>query len=99
MNKFIGKTSVRKSGNIGIDGHSPEVLVGYPIQVKQSEGIGRNVVDDFGIAMRRTNKKKGYIVAYSFVRARNQDGLEIVLRTAQELMDGKVEEPQREESR
>lgn len=100
VDKFLGKASMRKSGDMGIDGFSPEVLGGYPIQVKQSEGVGRNVVDNFETAMRRMNKKKGYIVAYSFVkgayeeaaRAKNQDGLEIILRTVQELIDGKVEE-------
>jgi hypothetical protein len=100
VDKFLGKASMRKSGDMGIDGFSPEVLGGYPIQVKQSEGVGRNVIDNFETAMRRLNKKKGYIVAYSFVkgayeeaaRAKNQDGLEITLRTVQELIDGKVEE-------
>jgi hypothetical protein len=33
-----------------------------PIQVKQSED-GRNVVDNFHAAMRRTKKKRGFIVA------------------------------------
>ena len=85
---------------MGIDGFTPEILGGYPIQVKQSEGVGRNVVDNFETAIRRINKKKGYIVAYSFVkgayeeaaRAKNQDVLEITLRTIQELIDGKIEE-------
>jgi hypothetical protein len=99
VSKFLGKASDRRSGDMGIDGFSPEVLGGYPIQVKQSESIGRNVVDNFETAIRRINKKKGYIVAYSFVkgayeeaaRAKNQDGLEIILRTVQELIDGKIE--------
>jgi len=99
VSKFLGKASDRRSGDMGIDGFSPEVLGGYPIQVKQSESIGRNVVDNFETAIRRINKKKGYIVAYSFVksayeeaaRSKNQDGLEIVLRTVQELIDGKTE--------
>lgn len=81
-----------------IDGFTPEILGGFSIQVKQSEGVSRNMVDNFETAIRRINKKKGYLVAYSFVKeayeevARtNQDGLEIVLRTVQELIDGKVE--------
>lgn len=101
VDKFLGKVSVRKSGDMGIDGFTPEILGGHPIQVKQSEGVGRNVVDNFETAIRRINKKKGYIVAYSFVkgayeeaaRAKNQDGCEITLRTVQELIDGKIEEP------
>lgn len=101
VDKFLGKASSRKSGDMGIDGFTPEILGGYPIQVKQSESIGRNVVDNFETAIRRINKKKGYIVAYSFVkgayeeaaRAKNQDGVDIILRTVQELIDGKVEQP------
>jgi len=99
VDKFLGKASIRKTGDMGIDGFTPEVLGGYPIQVKQSKSVGRNVVDNFETAIRRKNKKKGYIVAYSFVksaheeaaRAKNQDGLEIVLRTAKELINGKIE--------
>jgi len=100
VSKFLGKTSSRKSGDMGIDGFTPEVLGGYPIQVKQSESVGRNVVDNFETAIRRINKKKGYIVAYSFVkgayeeaaRAKNQDGIEIILRTVEELIAGKIED-------
>jgi DNA modification methylase len=99
VDKFLGKASMRKSGDMGVDGFTPAILGGHPIQVKQSENIGRNVVDNFETAIRRINKAKGYIVAYSFVksayeevaRSKNQDGLEIVLRTVQELLDGKTE--------
>jgi len=99
VDKFLGKASARKSGDMGIDGFTPEVLGGYPIQVKQSKRVGRNVVDNFETAIRRINKNKGYIVAYSFVksayeeaaRAKNQDRLEIVLRTVKELISGKTE--------
>ncbi len=99
VDKFLGKASQRKSGDMGIDGFTPEVLGGYPIHVKQSKSVGRNVVDNFETAVRRINKKKGYIVAYSFVksayeeaaRAKNQDGLEIILRTVKELLNGKIE--------
>ncbi len=84
---------------MGIDGFTLQILGGYPIQVKQSEGIGRNIVDNFETAMRRINKKRGYIVAYSFgkgareeaARVKNQDGLEIILRTVEELLEGKAE--------
>lgn len=99
VDKFLGKASQRKSGDMGIDGFTPEVLGGYPIQVKQSKRVGRNVVDNFETAVRRKNKNKGYIVAYSFVksayeeaaRVKNREGLEIVLRTVKELLNGKIE--------
>ena len=84
---------------MGIDGYTPAVLGGYPIQVKQSKRVGRNVVDNFETAIRRINKKKGYIVAYSFSRQANEEAarvknrgeLEIVLRTVKELLNGKIE--------
>ena len=50
--KFLGKASNRKSGDMGIDGFTPEILGADPIQIKQSESIGRNVVDNFETAMR-----------------------------------------------
>lgn len=99
VDKFLGKVSDKKSGDMGIDGLTPQITGGYPIQVKQSEGVSRNVVDNFETAIRRINKKKGYIVAYSFgkgayeevARVKNKGELEIVLRTAKELLEGKVE--------
>ena len=85
---------------MNIDGFTPQVTGGYPIQVKQSEGIGRNVIDNFETAMRRFGKKRGYIVALSFgsgayeevARAKNQDGLDIRLRTVEDLLNGKIED-------
>ncbi len=99
VDKFLGTISRTKSGDMGIDGLTPQVTGGYPIQVKQSPDVGRNVIDNFETAMRRMNRKKGYVVAFSFgsgakeevARVKNQDGLEIVLRTVQDLLDGKIE--------
>ena len=100
VDKFLGNVSGTKSGDMGIDGVTPQISGGYPIQVKQSEGVGRNVIDNFQPAMDRVHKKKGYIVAFSFAkgayeevaRVKNQKGITIILRTVQELIDGKVEE-------
>ena len=100
VDKFLGNVSKTKSGDIGIDGLTPQITGGFPIQVKQSEDVGRNVIDNFETAMRRLNKKKGYIVAFSFgkgaveevARLKNQENITIILRTVQELLDGKVEE-------
>lgn len=99
VEKFLGTISKTKSGDMGIDGLTPQITGGYPIQVKQSESIGRNQIDNFETAMRRMGKKKGYFVALSFgsgakeevARVKNQEGVEIVLRTAQDLIDGKIE--------
>ncbi|MBM3200198.1 hypothetical protein FJZ53_04630 [Candidatus Woesearchaeota archaeon] len=100
VDKFLGNVSRTKSGDFGVDGMTSQITGGYPIQVKQSENIGRNVIDNFETALRRLNKKKGYIVAFSFgkgayeevARVKNQEGLVIILRTVQELIDGEVEE-------
>lgn len=97
--KFLGVLSPKKSGDMGIDGFTAQILGGFPIQVKQSEDIGRNVVDNFETAMRRFGKTKGYIVAFSFgkgaieevARVKNQESVEIILRTVQDLLDGKID--------
>lgn len=100
VDKFLGNVSRTKSGDFGIDGMTPQITGGYPIQVKQSDGVGRNVIDNFETAIRRLNKKKGYIAAFSFgkgayeevARVKNKEDINIILRTVQELIDGKVEE-------
>ena len=92
IGKLMGRVSTRKTGDMGIDGY---LFYGTPIQVKQSEDIGRNVVDNFETAIRRANKNKGIIVAISFgkgayeevARVKNQEGLEITLMTLKELIE------------
>jgi DNA modification methylase len=89
--KLHGRVNPRKVGDFGIDGW---VDLDVPTQVKQSEGIGRNVVDNFETAIRRLGKKKGVIVAFSFgsganeeaARAKNEEGLEIKLKTVEEIL-------------
>ena len=91
--RFNGTTG-RKGGDKGIDGLT--FMVHEPIQVKQSEGIGRNVVDNFQAAMRRVKKRRGYIVAFSFGRGayeeaaavRRREGLEVILLTVEDLLRG-----------
>lgn len=94
VKRLFGRVSARKSGDMGIDGYTFE---GDPIQVKQSDNIGRNVIDNFETAMRRRNAKKGVIVAFSFgsgayeemARAKNQDGIEIKPITIKELIENR----------
>jgi len=91
--RFNG-TMGRKGGDKGIDGLT--FMVHEPIQVKQSEGVGRNVVDNFQTAMRRVGKKRGFIVAFSFGRGayeeaaavKHREGLEVNLLTVEELLRG-----------
>jgi DNA modification methylase len=92
IQRFNGTHSTRKSGDMGIDGYS--FLEHLPIQVKQSESVGRNVVDNFQTAVRRDGKHKGYIVAFSFTRgaieeaarAKLQEGIEIQLVRVADLL-------------
>ena len=99
INEMHATPSPRKSGDMGIDGFS--FLEHHPIQVKQSEGIGRNVIDNFETAIKRyyktqTKEMKGYIVAFSFgkgayeeVARVKKEGLEIKLVTVQDILDRK----------
>ena len=99
INEMHGTGSPRKSGDMGIDGLS--FLEHYPIQVKQSESIGRNVIDNFQTAIRRyckadSKNMKGYIVGFSFgkgayeeVARIKKEGIEIILVTVQDILDKK----------
>lgn len=92
LQRLMGRVSARKTGDMGIDGY---LFDGTPVQVKQSEDVGRNVVDNFETAIRRAKKTKGMIVAFSFgkgayeeaARVKNAEGLEITLKTTKELME------------
>ena len=68
VSKMEAYPSRKKTGDMGIDGYIKRTLFKEPavIQVKQSEKVGRNVVDNFETAMRRAKKKNGFIVAFSF---------------------------------
>lgn len=101
IQRVHGTHSPRKTGDMGIDGFS--FLDHQPIQVKQSERVGRNVVDNFETAIRRDGKQKGYIVALSFTRgareeaarARSEEKLDIHLVEVADLLvdDGKLIAP------
>jgi DNA modification methylase len=98
IQKFWGTHAPRKSGDMGIDGYS--FMVQDPIQVKQSERVGRNVVDNFETAMDRADKAKGYIVAFSFTRGAKEEvarvrwnrKLDIQLVTVDQLLEPDIEQ-------
>lgn len=99
INEMYGVPSPSKVGDFGIDGYS--YLTHNPIQVKQSEHIGRNVIDNFETALRRyyknqKEKMRGYIIAFSFgkgaieeVARVKREGIEIELVTIQEILNKK----------
>jgi site-specific DNA-methyltransferase (adenine-specific) len=74
VQQFGGTSNTKQRGDMGLDGKTND---GTPIQVKRSENIGRNVIDNFKSAVERFDKnlfeknitaKKpiGYIIAFSF---------------------------------
>lgn len=87
-----GTHSSRKTGDMGIDGYWWFTM--EPVQVKQSDHVGRNVVDNFETAIRREGHDSGYIVAFSFTkgareevaRVKREDGLNIRLVTVKEVL-------------
>ena len=86
-----GTVNSKKVGDMGIDGFT--FFNRYPIQVKQSENIGRNVVDNFETALQRDKKDRGYIIALSFgkgayeeVARIKKEGLFIELLTVDKLL-------------
>jgi len=89
--KLHGRINPKKVGDMGIDGW---VELDVPLQVKQSDGIGRNVIDNFETAIQRAGKNRGVIVAFSFgsgayeeaARARNEMRLDIKLKTVKEIL-------------
>ena len=89
IQRLYGRVAARKTGDMGIDGYTYE---GYPVQVKQSENIGRNVVDNFETAIRRGKKKKGVIVAFSFSRGAYEEIARVKLEGGLEIDAIKVEE-------
>ncbi|BDC35766.1 MAG: hypothetical protein EF806_04580 [Candidatus Methanoliparum thermophilum] len=89
--KLLARASVRSTRDMGIDGW---LIDGRPLQVKQSEKVGRNVIDNFETALRRAKKERGIIVAFSFskgayeevARSKSHDGLAIELKTVKEIL-------------
>jgi hypothetical protein len=92
VRRLFGRMSRTKSSDMGIDGYTFE---GDPIQVKQSDDVGRNVIDNFQTALRRANSKEGAIVAFSFgrgayeeiARCKLRDGLEIKAIKIKDLLE------------
>lgn len=81
VEQYGGKSNSKQRGDYGIDGLTRN---GTPIQVKRSDNIGRNVIDNFKSALERydkalyeLNKKNddpvGFIIAFSFGRGAVQE--------------------------
>lgn len=81
VQQYGGYSNTRQRGDLGIDGRTVESV---PIQVKRSDNIGRNVVDNFLSAVQRydqrlfeqnkiENKAVGVIIAFSFGKGAIQE--------------------------
>jgi site-specific DNA-methyltransferase (adenine-specific) len=76
IRQYGGFPQNKKGGDKGVDGKAAD---GAPIQVKRSDSIGRNVIDNFLAALQRYDKRlfsqnteegkpAGHIIAFSFSR-------------------------------
>jgi DNA modification methylase len=81
VQQFGGAGNARQRGDFGLDGKMPD---NTPIQVKRSDSVGRNVIDNFLSAVKRVDKKLydkniqdnkpiGYIIAFSFGKGAVQE--------------------------
>ena len=88
VQQFGGTGNVKQRGDFGLDGKTSD---NTPIQVKRSDNIGRNVIDNFLSAVQRydknlfeknikDNKPVGFIIAFSF----NKGAIEEVARLKNE---------------
>jgi len=99
INEMKAKQSRKLTSDFGIDGYYEKTIFTEKagIQVKQSENVGRNVVDNFETALSRGKFEKGFIVAFSFTRGAHEEaarakgeGVDIRLIEVEDLLLGKV---------
>jgi len=99
INEMKAKQSKKLTSDFGLDGYYDKTIftARAGIQVKQSENVGRNVVDNFETALSRGKFEKGFIVAFSFTKGAHEEaarvkseGVEIKLIEAEDLLLGKV---------
>jgi hypothetical protein len=72
--------------------------VWYPIQVKQTDKVGRADIDAFETAMQRSKRKLGYFVGFDFTgdafyeidRFHRTTGCEIKPLTVREILDEEI---------
>jgi len=81
IQQFSGIPNTKQRGDLGLDGRTQD---GTPIQVKQSEGIGRNVIDNLKSAAERYDRNRyqeniknqkpvAYLIAFSFGKGATQE--------------------------
>lgn len=99
INEMKAKQSKKLVADMGLNGYYDKTIFtdSAGIQVKQSEKVGRNVVDNFETALRRGKYDKGFIVAFSFTKGAREEvarvkgkGLDVKLIKVEDLLYGKV---------
>lgn len=81
VTQFGGTSNTKQRGDLGLDGKTKD---NTPIQVKRSDNIGRNTIDNFLSAVQRydkafyeknkaANKPIGFIIAFSFGKGAIQE--------------------------
>ena len=81
VGQFGGLANMKQRGDLGLDGRTRD---NQPIQVKRSDNIGRNVIDNFFSAVQRFDKVSfeknkavgkpiGFIIAFSFGKGAVQE--------------------------
>jgi len=94
LKRLHAYASPKQTGDLGIDGFT--YLKQLPIQIKKSEHIGRNVIDNFRAAMNRLDKKRGFVIGLSFTRGAiaevsrlgTEEDIEVLLINLEEIMSG-----------
>jgi len=91
IDRINGIQANRQSGDMGIDGWT--FFLHDPVQIKQSQSVGRNVIDNFETAVKRAGKSSGVVVAFSFTRGAHEevarshkDGFNLHLVTVNDLL-------------
>ena len=92
VQQFSGETSSVRDSRFGIDGYTYD---GDPIQIKQSDEVGKNEVYKFANELSKKKSRRGIIVAFSFredviegvIGARQHYRLQIKTITVKELIN------------
>ena len=92
VNAVNGYQAARRVHDMGIDGYW--WFTRDPVQVKQSERVGRETIDKFETAIRRSGHNTGYVIAFNFTRGAAEEvarvhraeGLNIVLIKVAEVL-------------
>jgi restriction endonuclease Mrr len=96
INAVYGQHSPRKVADMGIDGFT--FMEHHPIQVKQTDHVGRPVIDNFAGALQRQKEKRGMVIAFGFTsgaidevaRMEREDKIKIELVKCADLVAGNV---------